>query len=75
MPGGSEDDLLIGIGRVGHQVVVGPDQSIDIDQILWSGKESGAAVNHEPILPSRGPDGHVTGPDEQGFATTGTMPR
>jgi len=71
--GGAEDNLLIRIGRVGHQVVVGPDQGVDIDQIFLSGDLPGALMNHASILPSRSRNGYAAGPAGQGFWTTGTM--
>ena len=48
MSGGPERHLLIGIAGVGNQVVIGTDDSVDINKVFWEGRLAGARVSHGP---------------------------
>jgi hypothetical protein len=48
MSGGPECNLLIGIAGVRHQVVIGADDSVDIDEVFWEGRLAGARMSHGP---------------------------
>ena len=52
MSGGAEDDLLVGVGRVGREVVVGADHGVDVDQVFGEGRLAGAGMSHGGILPT-----------------------
>ena len=52
MSRGSEDHLLVGVAGVGHKVVVGADDGVDVDEVFREGRLSGARVGHGHILPS-----------------------
>ena len=42
------DDLLVGVVRVGRQVVVGADDRVDVDEVFGEGRLAGARVSHGP---------------------------
>jgi hypothetical protein len=48
MPGGPECHLLVGVARVGNEVVIGADNCIDVDEVFRECRLSGARVSHKP---------------------------
>ena len=52
--GRTEHDPLVGVGGIGHDVVVGADDLVDIDEILGLRRLSGALVCHTGSLADAG---------------------
>ena len=52
---GAERDPLVGVARVGHEVVVRADDGVDVDQVFGLGELPGALVSHAVIIVHRSP--------------------
>jgi putative thioredoxin len=73
MAGGSEHDLLVGIVRVGGEVVVGAEDSLDIDQVFGEGDSASTLVSHVGMLFPQ--VGHVAGTCKNGAMTSASFSR
>ena len=48
MPGGPECHLLVGVARVGNEVVIGADNCVHVNEVFWECRPAGAGVSHGP---------------------------
>ncbi|MPM84089.1 hypothetical protein SDC9_131160 [bioreactor metagenome] len=60
MTRGAEDDLLVGIRRVGDDVVIGGEDVVDVDEVFRKCRLTSACVSHGFIMPLVGWAGQAT---------------
>jgi hypothetical protein len=48
MSRGAEDHLLVRVTGVGHKIVIGADDGVDVNEVFREGRLAGARVSHGP---------------------------